>query len=58
MRDLRTAYPALAKSAIHIVPTATGLTFSERSPTGRFFTVVLSNKRIVKQNLKPYAFVF
>ena len=53
LRDLRAAYPQLAHSRIRIAPTATGLTFTE----GRF-RVVVSHRRIVSQNLKPYAFVF
>jgi hypothetical protein len=53
VRDLRAAYPSLARSRIHYQLTATGAVFTE----GRF-RVVVSHGRIVKQNLKPYAFVF
>jgi hypothetical protein len=49
---------ALANSRIHVTPTADGAVFSERSATGKMFTVVIRGGRIVKQNLKPYAFVF
>jgi len=35
-----------------------GATFSERSPTGRRFVVVVRNGRIVRENVKPFAFVF
>jgi len=41
-----------------VTPTADGAVFSERSATGKMFTVVIRGGRIVKQNLKPYAFVF
>ena len=58
LRALRASYPDLARSSIHIVQTAAGLTFSETSPTGKQFTVIVSNGRIVKHNLEPYAFVF
>lgn len=58
IRDLHAAYPALAHSRIRIEPTATGAVYSETSPTGRTFTVTVSHGRIVKQNLKPYGFVF
>jgi hypothetical protein len=40
------------------VPTATGATFVEWSPTGRRFTVTVKGGKIVRENLKPYAFVF
>jgi hypothetical protein len=50
-RDLRAAYPSLGRIRYRLTPT--GVTFSE----GRF-RVVVSHGRIVRQNLKPYAFVF
>ena len=37
---------------------ATGVTFVERSATGRRFVVVVEAGKIIHQNLKPYAFVF
>ncbi len=58
LRDLRAAYPALARSAIRIAATQAGLVLSETSPTGKRFAVVVANGRIVRRNLKPYAFVF
>ena len=58
--DIRRVYgTALARSAITITATdATTLRFSERSPTGKRFSVTVHNGRIARQNLKPYAFVF
>lgn len=35
-----------------------GVTFLERSPTGRRFTVAVTRGRIVRRNVKPLAFVF
>ena len=43
---------------IGFAPTANGVTFVERSPTGRRFFVEIRHRRIVHKNLKPYAFVF
>jgi hypothetical protein len=40
------------------VPTENGVTFVERSPTGRRFFVEVRDKKIVRKNVKPYAFVF
>jgi hypothetical protein len=57
--DLRRAYgAALARSHIRFRATPTGAVFSERKPTGKRFTVVIAHGKIVRQNLKPYAFVF
>ena len=58
LRDLHAAYPALARSAIRIVAGPAKLTFSETSPTGKRFAVVIAKSRLVRQNLEPYAFVF
>lgn len=38
--------------------TAGGVTFEERSQTGKLFKVIISNGRIRGENVKPYAFVF
>jgi hypothetical protein len=38
--------------------TRDGITFWETSPTGKRFTVVVRHGRILRQNVKPYAFVF
>jgi len=43
---------------IGYAPAADGVTFVERSPTGRRFFVEIRDSRIVRKNLKPYAFVF
>lgn len=48
----------LANSRIRVKPTPDGAVFSEQSPTGKTFIVAIRDGRIVKQNLKPYAFVF
>jgi hypothetical protein len=60
LRDLHTAYGTqLADSKIHINEHATNeLVFSETSTTGKTFSVTVRNGKIVKQNLKPYAFAF
>jgi len=50
------ATPPLAK--IGFAPTTDGVTFVERSPTGRRFYVEIRHRRIVHKNVKPYAFVF
>jgi hypothetical protein len=58
--DIRNVYvKALARSAITITAVdAATLRFSERSPTGKQFSVTVHNGHITRQNLKPYAFVF
>jgi hypothetical protein len=49
----------LAQSPIVItVVDPTTLSFTERSTTGRRFSVTVHNGRITKQNLRPYGFVF
>lgn len=48
--------PALGKIGYALTPD--GVTFVERSPTGRRFFVEIGHRRIVRKNLKPYAFVF
>lgn len=50
------ASPPLGK--IGYAPSADGVTFVERSPTGRRFVVEVRSRRIVRKNLEPYAFVF
>lgn len=58
-RDLFAIYGhALRGSAIHISAGGSTLTFSERSSTGKRFTVVVRNGRIAHKNVEPYAFVF
>jgi hypothetical protein len=59
-RDIEAAYARdLAYSPIRInaVDSHT-LRFSERSSTGRTFSVTIRDGRIKGQNLKPYGFVF
>lgn len=49
----------LAQRPIRITATAANtLVFSERSPTGKRFTVTVRNGRVANQDLAPYAFVF
>ena len=56
---LKTAFGSqLARSHIRYRATADGAIFTERSPTGRVFKVVIRYGRIAHQNLKPHAFVF
>jgi hypothetical protein len=43
---------------IGYAPTPHGVVFLERSASGRRFVVEVRDRRIVSQNLKPYAFVF
>jgi len=54
VRELR----AHAHGRIRFAATRDGVTFWVTSPTGRRFEVVVRHRRIVRQNLKPYAFVF
>jgi hypothetical protein len=58
--DILRAYDKpLARSSIKIaVVDPTTLQFTERSSTGKTFSVTVHNGRISTQNLKPYAFVF
>jgi hypothetical protein len=58
--DIAAAYGRpLARSAIRIAAVdAQTLRFSERSSTGKTFSVVVHRGRIAKQNVKPYALVF
>jgi hypothetical protein len=59
LRDLRAVYAAgLARSAIRIAAQPGKLTFTETSPTGKRFVVVVAHGRIVRRNLEPYAKVF
>ena len=55
---LKSPDAALPDSRIGWAPTPDGVTFVERSPTGRRFVVDVRHGRIKRQNLKPYAFVF
>jgi hypothetical protein len=55
---LRVYGKQLAKSPITITAADNTLTLTERSSTGRRFSVTVRNSRIAAQNLKPYAFVF
>lgn len=59
-RDILNTYgQALAHSPIKItVRNPATLQFSERSSTGKTFTVTVHNGRITAENIKPYAFVF
>lgn len=58
--DILRAYgKPLARSSIKIaVANPTTLQLTERSSTGKTFSVTVHKGRISKQNLKPYAFVF
>lgn len=58
--DIERAYRnALATSAIRIeLVNPDTLRFSERSATGRTFSVIVHHGRITKETVKPYAFVF
>jgi hypothetical protein len=59
LRDVHAAYgTALAHSRIRFALTANGITFSERSATGKRFEVVVANRRIRRSNVEPYALVF
>jgi len=51
-------YAIYGRRAIRISVNGLDLTFSERSPTGKVFTVVVRRGRIVRKNVEPYAFVF
>jgi hypothetical protein len=56
---LRTYGELLARSPIRIrVAGRRTLVVTERSPSGRLFSVTLRDGRIAKQNLEPLAFVF
>jgi hypothetical protein len=58
-RDLEATYGSrLSNSRIRHELTASGVTFTEMSQTGKHFKVVIANGKIARQNLKPYAFVF
>jgi hypothetical protein len=48
----------LRPNRIGYVPTPLGVNFAEWSPTGRRFTITVTHGKIVRQDLKPYAFVF
>jgi hypothetical protein len=56
--QLGTARDPLPIGTIGYAPTADGVTFVKRSITGRRFVVEVRDRKIRKQNLKPYAFVF
>jgi hypothetical protein len=56
VRAMTDSYPRLGR--IHYVLRPEGVTFSETGRTGKRFRVVVERGRIVRQNLKPYAFVF
>ncbi len=59
LRELNAAYgPALARSRIRFALGPHGITFSETSTTGKTFTVVVRNGRIVHSNVEPYAKAF
>jgi hypothetical protein len=48
----------IAASRIGYVPAAQGVTFVERSPTGRRFSVRVVEGKIRQSNLEPYAWAF
>lgn len=55
---LPSANAPLPPNRIGYVIRPDGVTFIERSPTGRRFVVVVTRGRIARQNVKPLAFVF
>lgn len=48
----------LPANTIGYVPSGTGTTYVERSTTGKRFEVTVRGAKVVRQNVKPYAFVF
>jgi hypothetical protein len=59
IRDLKRVYAKpLARSPIRMTVRHGALVFSERSSTGRLFTVVVRDGKIAHQNVKPFAFAF
>jgi hypothetical protein len=58
VRDMKAAYGAeLAKSSIRYRLTADGITFTERSSTGKVFRAVVRHGRTAASNVSQYAFV-
>jgi hypothetical protein len=57
IRELRSPRAAL-RSSIGYVVRDDGVTFVERSATGRLFNVVIRGGRIASQNVKPLGFVY
>jgi hypothetical protein len=58
LAELRTPTEPLRAKRIGYVVRADGVTFVERSETGRLFSVVVRRGKIVRQNVKPLGFVF
>jgi hypothetical protein len=58
LRDMKAAYGAdLAGSRIRYALTAGGITFTEKSTSGKLFHVAVVHGRIAHNNVEPYAFV-
>lgn len=58
-RELKSVYrAALAHSRIRIAMRSGELMMTEKSTTGRTFSVTIRHGKIVRQNLEPYAFAF
>ena len=59
LHDLKAAFgPELAGSRIRFALDPHGITFSETSTTGKAFTVVVRDGRVVHSNVEPYAKAF
>ena len=58
LAELRSPTAPLRAKRVGYVVRVDGVTFVERSETGRLFSVVVRNGRIVRQNVKPLGFVF
>jgi hypothetical protein len=58
IRELRSPTAALPSNRVGYVVRDDGVTFVERSATGRLFNVVIRGGRIVSQNVKPLGFVY
>ena len=59
LREMKAAYgSALAKSRVRYVLTPHGITLTEKSATGRQFSVDVVHGRIKRSNVAPYAKVF
>jgi hypothetical protein len=56
--ELRSATAPFRPNRVGYVIRSDGVTFVERSATGRLFNVVVTQGRIVSQNVKPLGFVY
>jgi hypothetical protein len=56
---MKAAYgPELSRSRIHYTLTPSGITFTEKSATGKVFRVVVRHGRVKRSNIAPYSKVF